>query len=196
MGRKKTGLDRRILESAGRLFYAHGYPGTGINRIIEAAGTNKPGLYTYFKSKDELVRRYLEDSNAARTAEVRVLAAEASDVPDFFRRWMALDRASAAGRRGEYYGCPVANFALQSDATDPELQAHIRDAGRKWEAQLVAYLRAEIRAGRFEAGRRPGAAAVARRMLGCLQGAITMWKLTGRLEYFDEAARMFEASLA
>ena len=190
MGRRKTGLDLRILETADRLFYARGYTNTGISQIVEEAGTNKPGLYTYFESKDELARRYLAERNAAMTARIVKIGAAASGVEDFFRRWMTFEKNSAEGKFGEYYGCSLANFALQTDCTDLRMQEFVQSTGRRWETQLVAYLRSEIKAGRFSA--QPGAAKIARRMLLRVEGAITMWKLTGRTAYFDEAVEMFQ----
>lgn len=195
MARPKSGLDRRILQTADRLFYAHGYPNTGIQQIVSEAGTNKPGLYSYFDSKDDLARRYLEARNLARTEEIAELGRRAADVPDFFRRWMENTRGLAAGKAGPYNGCAVANFALQTDSANEEMQAYIQKAGRRWESQLVAYVRSELRAGRFTPGQATSAAGVARRMLILYQGAITMWKLTGRLACFDEACVLFETSV-
>jgi AcrR family transcriptional regulator len=194
MGRRKTGLDERILNTADRLFYAHGYTNTGINQIVTEAGTNKPGLYTYFKTKDDLARRYLAKRNLRMTDEIVELGRRATGVLDFFRLWIGHDRHYAAGKFGEYNGCPIANFALQTDANDKEMQKFIEAAGKRWEAQLVAYVRGEIKAGKFPP--QPGAAAIARRMLICNEGAITMWKLTGKLAYFDEAIKLFEASVS
>lgn len=194
MGRRKTGLDERILKTADRLFYAHGYTNTGINQIVTEAGTNKPGLYTYFETKDALARRYLVERNTQMTDQIVELGRESTGVLDFFRRWIAHARSYAAGKFGEYYGCAIANFALQTDALDEPMQEFIQSTGQRWESHLIAYVRGEIKSGRFP--KEPGAAAIARRMLICHEGAITMWKLTGRLAHFDEAKSLFEASVA
>ena len=118
---------------------------------------------------------------------------ESRSVVDFFRRWMADARDHARGAFGQYNGCAVANFALQTEIGQEEMQSFIRETGRRWQSQLVAYLRSEIRAGKFPA--QPGAAVTARRMLLCNEGAILMWKITGNLQYFDDAVQMFEAAL-
>jgi AcrR family transcriptional regulator len=44
-----------IIDIALMLFYAEGFHATGIERIIKAAGVSKKTLYSYFKSKDELI---------------------------------------------------------------------------------------------------------------------------------------------
>lgn len=193
MGRRKTGLDERILRTADNLFYRKGYTNTGISQIVEEAGTNKPGLYSYFEGKDELARRYVADRNEAMTAEIIAIGNRSKDVREFFRGWMNFARDSAAGRHGEYNGCAVANFALQTDAGDAAMQEFIRGLGTRWATRLIAYIRSESRAGKFP--KEPSAAVIARRMLVCNEGAITMWKLTGSTAYFDDAVTMFEASL-
>lgn len=193
MGRRKTGLDERILKTADGLFYRKGYTNTGISQIVAEAGTNKPGLYSYFTGKDELARRYVADRNDGMTAEIIAIGRRSADVREFFRGWMKFAKDSAAGRNGEYNGCAVANFALQTDAGDLPMQDFICGLGKRWAAQLTAYIRLESRAGKFP--KVPAAAAIAQRMLVCNEGAITMWKLTGSTTYFDEAVAMFEASL-
>lgn len=193
MGRQKTGLEGRILAKADELFYSKGYTNTGISQIVAEAGTNKPGLYSYFSGKDELARRYASDRNDAMTAEIIAIGERSADVFEFFRKWMAFTKDLAAGKQPAYNGCALANFALQTDIADGPMQDFIRGLGRRWATRLIAYIRSESKAGKFP--RQPGATAIAQRMLVCNEGAITMWKLTGQLSYFDQATEMFESSL-
>jgi len=55
-------MDNRqnLLEQALRLFAAHGYEGTGVQEIVEAAEVTKPTLYHYFGSKAGLLEALLE----------------------------------------------------------------------------------------------------------------------------------------
>ena len=145
MGRKKTGLDEKLLSAADELFYAKGYTNTGISELVARAGTNKPGLYSYFQSKDEIARRYLSRRNQAMNDRIVAFGKESRSVVDFFRRWMADARDHARGAFGQYNGCAVANFALQTEIGQEEMQSFIRETGRRWQSQLVAYLRSEIR---------------------------------------------------
>lgn len=52
-----------ILETAGRLFFEHGYRAIGVDRIIAESGVAKATLYRYFPSKDDLIVAYLHDVN-------------------------------------------------------------------------------------------------------------------------------------
>lgn len=55
---------RAILETATRLFYAHGYHAIGIDRIIAEAGVAKMTMYKYFASKSELISAVLKERDA------------------------------------------------------------------------------------------------------------------------------------
>ncbi len=49
-----------ILEAATRAFIAHGYIGTSMEAIAEAAPVSKPTLYNHFKSKQDLFAAVIE----------------------------------------------------------------------------------------------------------------------------------------
>ena len=51
-----------IIHEAQRLFSLNGYLNTGINEIIEVAGTSKGGFYNHFASKEELFHAVLAES--------------------------------------------------------------------------------------------------------------------------------------
>jgi AcrR family transcriptional regulator len=51
----------RILRQAMRIFLEKGYHGTSIDDITQAAGVTKGALYWHFKSKEDLLKRIVED---------------------------------------------------------------------------------------------------------------------------------------
>src|SRR4051795_2888100 len=55
-----TTARERLLDAAGRLFYADGIAATGINAITAEAGVARMSLYNNFASKEELILAYLE----------------------------------------------------------------------------------------------------------------------------------------
>ncbi len=110
----------RLLEAAGRRFYADGISATGIDAITAEAGVAKMSLYNNFSSKDELVVAYLDRRHAewlglleertqrARNAIERVLA-----VFDAY-----LDHAGLAYAHG-FRGCGLLNGAAELPVGHP-----------------------------------------------------------------------------
>lgn len=55
----------RILASAGKLFSAEGYRGTGVDRIIADSGVAKATFYKHFPAKDDLIVEWLAQTEAS-----------------------------------------------------------------------------------------------------------------------------------
>lgn len=56
LNRERAALADRLLEVATRLFAEHGFDGTSVAQIVEAAGVTKGALYHWFTSKDDLLQ--------------------------------------------------------------------------------------------------------------------------------------------
>ncbi len=53
-----------IVDTAARLFYAHGYHAIGIDRIIAEAGVAKMTMYKHFASKTDLISAVLKERDS------------------------------------------------------------------------------------------------------------------------------------
>jgi AcrR family transcriptional regulator len=75
----------RILDAAEELFMQHGFEGASMRMLTARAGVNLAAINYHFGSKDALIeavfRRRLDPMNAARTAELDRLEAEAQGRP-------------------------------------------------------------------------------------------------------------------
>jgi AcrR family transcriptional regulator len=111
MPRRDSPARRRILDTAGRLFYAEGVRAVGVDRIIATAGVAKATFYSHFPAKDDLVRDYLtEHSRLQRAAALGVRASEQTP------REMILTLFDAIGEAGcgpGFRGCPFVNAAVE-----------------------------------------------------------------------------------
>lgn len=54
--------EARILLAAANLFASKGYAGTAVKEIVDAAGVTKPTLYYYFKNKEDLYRKLMDQT--------------------------------------------------------------------------------------------------------------------------------------
>jgi AcrR family transcriptional regulator len=103
----------RILDTAFRLFYAHGPRGVGVDTVITESGVAKATLYKYFPHKDDLVLAYLDRVDQAWFAGLRAAARAAGSDPA--AQLVAMfDALSAACRREGYHGCAFINAAAES----------------------------------------------------------------------------------
>ncbi|MEU8006133.1 TetR/AcrR family transcriptional regulator [Catellatospora sp. NPDC049111] len=105
----------RILNTAFRLFYAHGPRGVGVDTVIAESGVAKATLYKHFPRKDDLVLAYLDKVDQAWFGSLRAAARAAGGDPRAQLVGM-FDALSTACRREGYHGCAFINTAAESPA--------------------------------------------------------------------------------
>ena len=71
----------RILDTAFRLFYAHGIRAVGVDLIIAESGVAKATFYKHFPAKDDLVVAYLDKVDGIWTGQLHAAAAAAGPDP-------------------------------------------------------------------------------------------------------------------
>lgn len=179
--RSEANPGARLLRTARRMFYEQGYPGAGINEIIELSQTSKKSFYAYYPSKQTLGEAALR----AEEAELHKLMSglmrrHQNDYVGFVRAWSrTLKRLAACG---DYHGCPFANAAAQAPL---EFQDTLAAVVADWKERLTDYLKTC----RPELPERE-AEEVAVRLLIEYQGSIQMWKLTRDVRHFDRFAEL------
>jgi AcrR family transcriptional regulator len=129
---------QRILDTAFRLFYAHGIRGVGIDRIIAESGVAKATFYKHFPAKDDLALTYLDRVDEQWTRQLRQAAEVAGDDPA--AQLVGLfDALLSACRRDGYRGCGFINAAAESEAGTPlhdRTVAH-KERVRGWMRELA-----------------------------------------------------------
>ncbi|OZD84664.1 TetR/AcrR family transcriptional regulator [Rhodococcus sp. 05-339-2] len=134
--RRRPGLER-VLATADRLFYERGIHATGVDLIADEAGVSKTTMYTYFRTKDDLVAAYLQgrsdrwQRHVAEQLEVRGGSStdKALSVFDLLGEWFGTD---------DFRGCPFINAEAESAPDAPGHQVNLGHRG--W----VRYLFAEL----------------------------------------------------
>ena len=105
----------RLVETAFRLFYAHGPRGVGVDTVIAESGVAKATLYKHFPRKDDLVLAYLDKVDQVWFGQLRAAARAAGEDPRDQMVGM-FDALATAGRRDGYHGCAFINTAAESQA--------------------------------------------------------------------------------
>jgi AcrR family transcriptional regulator len=107
-----VGARERLLEVAGRLFYADGIHAVGVDRVIAEAGVAKATLYAHFSGKEELVAAYLSRRSSEWQAWVDAsLPGLAQDSAD--RVLGLFDLLAERFSAPDYRGCPFINAAAE-----------------------------------------------------------------------------------
>ena len=125
----------KILATAFRLFYAHGFRAAGIDTIIAESGVAKATFYKYFPAKDDLILAYLEKVDGIWTGQLHA-AAEAAGEDPAAQLVGLFDALTTACRRDGYRGCAFINAAAESAAGT---RVHDRTVAHK--QQIRAWIR-------------------------------------------------------
>ncbi|TGK01578.1 TetR/AcrR family transcriptional regulator [Leptospira langatensis] len=171
----------RILKAASRLFYAKGYPNTGINEILEEAGAFKKSLYIHYPSKKDLGKAYLMDQEDSILGPAKKVMAREKKYSDFVKSWM---RVLRRGLRSSYhYGCPYANLSNQTH-DEPELADFVKLALDRWVDEFEIYIRnAEMNSKKKLSEEE--AREISERILFYYQGALQLYGMSGNMKYID-----------
>src|ERR1700754_4366947 len=100
-----------IMTTASRLFYQNGYSNTGINQIIEEAGIAKSSLYQHFRSKEDLLMAYLEETGT-ETLELLKQASDGYETPK--DKILAIfDYLKLLVLNNNFFGCHFLNLVYE-----------------------------------------------------------------------------------
>lgn len=176
----------RILETALRLFYAHGTRAVGVDRIIAESGVAKMSFYNHFPSKADLVTAFLEERHARWMAWFRSqLAARRTKhgnnlaaVADVLRDWFAAP---------DFHGCAFINILAETDRTSTRERA----TARRHKDELLALL---IERAKNDGAARPTEAG--RLALMVVEGAIVRAEMTGDGARAAADAKLLLANIA
>ncbi len=125
---------QRIVDTAARLFYKHGYHSVGVDTIIRESGVAKMSLYRHFQSKDALISACLEQMNQEfwrwMDAELRSVAEPREKLLTMFR---AVEKLSTSAK---CLGC-----CFQATASEfPELDHVSHTTARSHKEQVLRRL--------------------------------------------------------
>lgn len=134
--RRRPGLER-VLTTADRLFYEGGIHATGVDSIAAEAGVSKTTMYTYFRTKDDLVAEYLRGRSHGWQAHVaeQLGASEGSPVE---RILLVFDLLGEWFESDGFRGCPFINAEAESAPDAPGHQVNL--SHRAWVRDLFAGL--------------------------------------------------------
>jgi AcrR family transcriptional regulator len=122
----------RIITATSELFRRHGYNGTSMKAVTNAAGVPFGSLYHFFPSgKEELAETVIRTSGGAYRELFEVIWADAADpssaITDFF------EGAAAVLAESDYVdACPIGTVALEVASSNDRLRQATHDVFTSW----------------------------------------------------------------
>ena len=106
----------KLLQTAARLFYQHGYRAIGVDTIASESGIGKMTLYRHYPSKDDLIVAFLRQSDGDFW---RYFEQSTGDSPGAREKLLAFFRAlQGYVTSPACYGCPFINVVSEYPQAD------------------------------------------------------------------------------
>lgn len=102
---------KKIIETAGDLFWKNGYTKTGVSEILKATGLPKGSFYFHFKKKADVAEAVIEYYGHRILDLLRSIAEEADSWAAFCDSFLRVFQEGLADKR--YYGCPLAVVGME-----------------------------------------------------------------------------------
>jgi len=127
-------MQKRILETADRLFYSQGIRAIGVDTLAAEVGISKRTLYNHFPSKEDLVTAYLQ-----RRCD-SLPKFDASPAEQILHRFDILERAFTDR---SFRGCPFVNAVAElgeSEQSARTIARSFKESRRAWFRDLLRQL--------------------------------------------------------
>lgn len=178
----------RIFEAAADLFYDRGYENTTLDAVAERLSVTKPFIYSYYKSKAELLAEICQRGIGASLDEMdKVLAMDLGPVERLRRLGEAFTRAVLRSQKH------IAIFAREEKNLSASDFKRVSDLRREFDRKLNRLLEEGCAAGVFHLkDRRIATLAIG----GMVSWAYVWYRSSGRLDASEIAERMSELILS
>ena len=189
---RRTNTRERLIETAAGLFWRQGYAQTGVNEIMQQAGTTSGSFYHFFPAKEDLLLAVVEHVGEWLEGEVFAAAAAASDDP--IEQVFAVIDASRRHleANGFELGSPLGSLAAELAASHPQVRERLAAVFDAWTERVAAMLEAAGDRLPRDLDRR----ALAHFILGAVEGAMLQARVRRSLAPFDDAVAELRRHLA
>lgn len=178
----------RILEEAVVLFYARGFTATTLDDIAAALGVTKPFIYTYFRSKTDLLAAICKPT-IELSLDAVMRAASSPGSPRVRLRQGVIDFAKVVLSRQ----ANIAIFFREEKSLHPTALAEINALRKRFDRALFSLLAEGVAAGEFHLA---DTALASLAIGGMISWAYTWHRPGGRLDLDPLCAQMADLALA
>lgn len=172
----------RIVAAAAELFYRNGYESTTLDAVAERLGVTKPFIYSYFKSKPDLLAEICSRGIASSLGAIDAVMQAHRKPTDRLR---ALGQAFVGAVLGNQEH--IAIFSREEKNLLPKDLRRINDMRREFDRRLTGLLDEGVAAGEFDIEDTHVASLA---IGGMVSWAYVWFRPSGRLALDDIAQRM------
>jgi AcrR family transcriptional regulator len=94
----EAATSQRILAAAEALFAEHGFRGTTIQMVADAAGVNRALIFYYYGSKERLYQTLMEEASRALGEEMKLRLQRVRDPVEALQAWIEVASQAMASR--------------------------------------------------------------------------------------------------
>lgn len=139
-----------IIEKAAPIINRKGMAGTSISDIMEATQMAKGGIYGNFESKEEICALSLDYLLERIDTTLNHRLADHTACKDKLFELLEFYKSQATAENT--FGCPMLNFGVEADDTNPEIKQQISKAIAATQARMSKLVKKGIETGEFKKG--------------------------------------------
>jgi AcrR family transcriptional regulator len=137
-----------IIEKAAPIFNQKGMAGTSISDIMEATKLAKGGVYGNFDSKDEICLEVFNYLLKRLSSEIDGYSLEEATAKG--KLFALLDYYRDNLLRSDFGGCPILNFGVEADDTNPAIKQRVNQSIKAMQSRISNLIIQGISNGEFK----------------------------------------------
>ena len=188
----RANVREQLIEAGLQTLHLHGFNGSGVQDITDAASVPKGSFYNHFESKEALALQALErfwQNGAGR----RALLGDTSVEPvERLRRYFR-GLADTIVHHNFQRGCLIGNFSTELSAESKEIRDRLAEIYAAWSRSIESCVREAEKAGRVQP--RLPAAVVATFLVNAWEGAVLRSKVEQDKSPLDQFEHVVFASI-
>jgi TetR/AcrR family transcriptional repressor of nem operon len=180
-----------IIEKAAPLFMINGVAGTSMSDIMDATKLAKGSLYIHFENKEDL--SYAAVDYNFHLLGQKMLSATRKDITAKAKLLSLLDLLGDPLNTPVEGGCPMLNFGMESDDTNPVIRTKVNNFMNACREQLISLVETGITNGEFR--KNWNAQDFSIKMFTMVEGAILVSRVAGNDSAMKAILRMLKKEI-
>lgn len=180
-----------IIEKSAPIFNQKGMAGTAISDIMEATNLAKGGVYGNFDSKEEICLEVYTHLTKKLTAEIDSYVQMGTTAKEKLFAFLDFYRDNLL--RNDLGGCPILNFGVESDDTNPVIKQRVNQSINGMQVKIAGLVQQGIAAGEF--GDNVNAELFALKMFALLEGGMLIGRVQNSARPMKQITDLLKAEI-